>query len=310
MQVFGPEPLKYTYSPQHLPIGTVAAGEHFTVITRDGFSGAYSNPADFTPESVAWVDDNLDGVTGPIAVQGAEAGGAVAVTIESVAPITPGYVVVSRCQALSPADWWHEEDHVVHLPVDDTVIRLGDDWTVPVRPLIGCLATTPGRETVLSRHEGDDYLGNVDCGEITTGATVIMPVAVDGAGLYFGDCKAAMGDGEVVSAPEIAARIVASAQPVRRPESMGASRVLTGDRLTTIVSGSSLADSCRAAFRELKLWLEGEWGIDPDEAALVMGIGAHCGVGQVSNRFHTAKCSIARSGWPAYSLRNPLQRHP
>jgi acetamidase/formamidase len=108
-----------------------------------------------------------------------------------------------------------------------------------------------------------------------------------------------MGDGEVVSAPEIAARIVASARPVPRPESMGASRVLTGDRLTTIVSGSSLADSCRAAFRELKLWLEDEWGIDPEEAALVMGIGAHCGVGQVSNRFHTAKCSIARSLLPS-----------
>ena len=24
-----------------------------------------------------------------------------------------------------------------------------------------------------------------------------------------------------------------------------------------------------------------------------MGIGAHCGIGQVSNRLHTAKCSIA-----------------
>jgi hypothetical protein len=30
----------------------------------------------------------------------------------------------------------------------------------------------------------------------------------------------------------------------------------------------------------------------------VMGIGAHCGVGQVSNRLHTAKCSIARSLLP------------
>ena len=30
-----------------------------------------------------------------------------------------------------------------------------------------------------------------------------------------------------------------------------------------------------------------------------MGIGAHCGVGQVSNRLHTAKCSIARSLLPA-----------
>jgi amidase len=194
-------------------------------------------------------------------------------------------------------DWWHEEDHVVNLEVVDGEIRLGEHWAVPVRPLIGCLATTPDRETVLSRHEGD-YGGNLDCGEITAGATVVLPVAVDGARLYFGDCKAAMGDGEVVAAPEIGARIVASATPVERPASMGAPRVRSDDKLTTIVSGISLADAARAAFRELKLWLEDEWSLDPEQAVLVMGIGAHCGIGQVTNRLHTAKCSISRSLLP------------
>jgi amidase len=294
MQTFAPTELKYTYSPDHRPIGTVSAGERFTVITEDCFTGRFRDPANFNAESAAWVEENLDGVTGPILVEGAEAGGAVAVTIEKVDAITPGCVVVSRCEALSPADWWHEEDHVVNLPVVDGSIELGDGWSVPVRPLIGCLATTPARETVLSRHEGS-YGGNVDCGEITDGATVILPVEVAGAGLYFGDCKAAMGDGEVVAAPEIGAKILASARPIERPASMGAPRVLTADRLMTIVSGISLADACRSAFRELKLWLQDEWSLSSEEAVVVMGIGAHCGVGQVSNRLHTAKCSIARS---------------
>jgi amidase len=206
-------------------------------------------------------------------------------------------VVVSRCQALSPADWWHEEDHVVHLDVDHERIVLGENWTVPVAPLIGCLATAPARETVLSRREGE-YLGNVDCREIGAGASVILPVAVPGAGLYFGDCKAAMGDGEVVCAPEIGARIVASVTPIDRPPAMGAPRVLTRDRLMTVVSGISLADACRAAFAELKLWLQDEWRLSSDQAAIVMGIGAHCGVAQVSNPLHTAKCSISRSLLP------------
>lgn len=300
MKTFEPAALKYTYSPEHAPIGVVAANERFAVITRDCFTGRYEDPANFTPETAAWVEDNLDGVTGPITVAGAEAGEAVAVTIESVEAITPGYVVISRCQARSPADWWHEEDHVVKLSADDGVLTLGAGWAVPAQPLIGCLATTPARETVLSRHEADDYLGNVDCREVAAGATVIMPVAVAGAGLYFGDCKAAMGDGEVVCAPEIGARIVASARPVKRPESMGAPRLMTADHLMTIASGSSLADSCRAAFRELKLWLEDEWRLSNEQAAIVMGIGAHCGVGQISNRLHTAKCSLARSLLPAH----------
>jgi amidase len=294
MQTFEPSELKYTYSPEHEPIGTVAPGEKFEVITRDCFTGRYDDPANFDAETAAWVDEHLNGVTGPIAVDGAVAGEALELAIESVQVNTPGHVVVSRCEALSPADWWHEEDHVVNLAVDDERIVLADDWAVPVAPLIGCLATAPARETILSRHEGS-YLGNVDCREIGAGATVILPVAVPGAGLYFGDCKAAMGDGEVVCAPEVGARIVASARPRERPASMGAPRVITDERLTTIVSGISLADAARAAFGELKLWLEDEWRLSPEQAAIIMGIGAHCAIGQVSNPLHTAKCSIARS---------------
>ena len=261
MQTFEPTDLKYAYSPEHASIGTVTAGETFTVIARDGFTGRYDDPANF-PEQAAWVEDHLDGVTGPIAVEGADPGGAVEVTIESIELTTPGYVVVSRCEAVSPADWWHEEDHVVHLAVNDGQLVLGEGWTVPVAPLIGCLATAPATETVLSRHEGD-HLGNVDVREITEGATVVLPVAVAGGGLYFGDCKAALGDGEVVCAPEVGARIVASARPVPRPASMGAPRVMTDELLMTVVSGISLADACRTAFAELKSWLQDDWELSP-----------------------------------------------
>ena len=298
MQTFQPSDIKYTYSSEHDPIGTVAADETFAVITADCFTGRYEDPADFTPETAKWVAEHLNGVTGPIAVEGAEPGQAVQVTIESVTATTPGYVVVSRCEARSPLDWWEEEDHVLKLAVADGEIALGDNWAVPAQPLVGCLATAPARETVLSPKQGA-YLGNTDCREIGAGATVILPVGVPGAGLYFGDCKAAMGDGEIVCAPEIGARIVARAKPIRRPESMGAPRVLTADRLITVVSGISLADACRAAFAQLKLWLQDEWELTSDQAAVVMGIGAHCGIAQVSNPLHTAKCSISRSLLPS-----------
>jgi acetamidase/formamidase len=297
MQAFAPDDLKYTYSPDHAPIGSVAAGETFTVVTEDCFTGRFRDPADFTPEAAAWVEANLDGVTGPIAVDGVRGGEALAVEIESVEVTTPGYVVVSRCEALDPAAWWHEEDHVVNLRVAEGRIELRDGWSVPARPLIGCLAISPARETVLSRHEGD-YVGNVDVSEITAGATVVLPAALDGGRLYFGDCKAGMGDGEVVCAPEVGARIVARAWPVPRPPRMDAPRVIDANSLTTFVSGISLADACRAAFRELKLWLEDDLGLSGEDSAIVMGIGAHCGVAQVSNRLHTGKCSIHRDLLP------------
>ena len=79
---------------------------------------------------------------------------------------------------------------------------------------------------------------------------------------------------------------------------MHAPRVRTNTHLITIVSGISLADACRGAFRELKLWLEDEWHVQPDDAAVIMGMAADCGVCQVSNLLHTATCTIGRDLLP------------
>jgi amidase len=298
LQEFGPDDLKYLYSPDHEPIGSVESGERFVVETADCFTGRFSEPGGFNDETVAWVDEHLNGVTGPIYVKGAVAGGAVEISIEEISITTPGIVEVSRCEAYSPFDWWHEVDHVVILPIIDEEIRLRHGWSIPVKPLIGCLATAPARESVLSRHEGS-HGGNLDCGEVTVGATVTLPVAVDGAMLYFGDCKAAMGDGEVTAAPEVGTRIVASARPIVRPASMDSLRVRTTTHITTLVSAPSLTDACREAFRQLKLWLQDEWALSSDDAGVLMGMGAHCGVGQVSNLLHTGKCTLALSLLPS-----------
>ncbi len=297
MQTFAAQDLKYVYSPWHEPIGVVQPGERFEVETADCFTGRYRNPADFNPSTAAWVEDNLNPVTGPIRVEGAQPGRAIEVAIEAITITTPGMLAVSRCAALSPIDWWHEEDHAVALEINDGRIQIRDGWSVPIQPLIGCLATAPGREVILSRREGD-YGGNMDCNDITAGATLVLPVEVAGAYLYFGDCKAAMGDGEIVAAPEVGTRIVASATPVGRPASMQCPRLSNATHLSTIVSGVSLADASRIAFRELKNWLQDEWQVAPEDATIVMGIGAHCGVCQVSNAIYTARCSIPRALLP------------
>jgi acetamidase/formamidase len=65
-----------------------------------------------------------------------------------------------------------------------------------------------------------------------------------------------------------------------------------------VVSGINLADACRTAFRELKGWLEDEYALTSDDAAVLMGIAAHCGVCQVSNALYTAQCSISLSVLP------------
>src|SRR3954469_22490761 len=92
MQRFPESDAKYAYSPEHASIGTVQPGEVFEVESVEGYSGYFRSPEDFNAESYAAAEAQKWAVVGPIAVAGATAGGAVAVTIHDVAITTPGVV--------------------------------------------------------------------------------------------------------------------------------------------------------------------------------------------------------------------------
>jgi amidase len=293
MQRFPATDLKNVYSPFHEPHGRVADGETFEVETEDGFGGRFRDPSRYTPENIEWVEENLDVVTGPIFVEGANSGDVVAVRIEAIEVTTPGTVVIGPFTDPSPDDWWLDEEYAMSLPVQDGYVRLGDRLQIPVRPVIGCLATAPKQEVVLSRHE-DKFGGNQDCNPMTVGSTVVLPVNVDGALLYFGDCKARMADGEIAAAPEVGTLITATASVRPRPASMRWPRIQTESELMSVVSDISLADACRQAFREMMLWIEEDTGAERHMIALLMAMVADTGVCQVSNRLHTARCTMPR----------------
>ena len=296
MQSFQPDDLKFTYSGEHTPIGTVEPGERFVVETEDCFTGRFRRPDGFTPENLAWVLENLDGVTGPVAVAGAERGGAVAVTLHRVEVTTPGSIAWSTCAAASPGDWWGEWYACDGLEVRDGRIHLGD-LRIAARPLVGCIATAPGRETVLSKMQGP-YGGNMDCNEVREGATVVLPTEVDGAYLYFGDSKARMGDGEVVQTPEVGTRLEVSVEVGPRPAGMSWPRIVSEEQLVTVVSARTVDEGSRLAFAEMLAWCEPHSGLSRADTALVLAMLAGVGICQVSNSLPTARCVVNRAELP------------
>jgi amidase len=299
MQRFLTSDAKYAYSARHESIGEVKSGETFEVECVEGFGNQFSSADDFTPERYALAEGLKWAVTGPIDVDGAKAGGAVAVTIHSVVPTTPGVVVYGSYTADEPYEWWDEETACEVYDVSDGVV-IFDDWTkLETRPLIGCLAARPARDELHARLQGR-YGGNLDCKEIRPGATVVLPVEHDGAGLYFGDCKALMGDGEIVGPPEIGALVVASAEPRPRPSAMNWPRIETSGSLTTLVSGKPLEWSARQAYRELLEWVVEDYEIARPQAALLMAMVADAGICQISNDDYTAYCVAPRDVWEPY----------
>jgi amidase len=293
MQRFSTTHTKYSYSSDHAPIGTVQAGERFEVECIDTWSRYFRTPSDFTPETRAVAGAYQWAVTGPIAVEGALAGGAVAVTVHEVEVTGPGVAVYGEYASAEPADWWDDETGVEIFPVEDGQLRFDDATTLPTRPLVGCLAVVPDEGTVHAKLQGT-YGGNLDSREICAGATLILPVSHPGAGLYLGDCKALVSDAEVVTAPECDAVVVASAEPRPRPATMVWPRIETADTLTTLTSGQPLEWSTRQAFRELLNWIVDDYDLPRSRAALLMGMVAHAGICQVSNTNYTASCKIPR----------------
>ena len=299
MQRFLARDAKFSYSPGHAAIGTVEPGERFEVESVEGFYNSFASASDFTPERYAEAEKLKWAVTGPIAVAGVAAGGAVAVTIHDVEVTTPGVVVYGSYTAEDPLAWWDDESACAVYPAEGGRLRFDERTTLATRPLIGCLAVAPAEGELHAKLQGR-YGGNLDCREIRAGATLVLPAEHAGGGLYFGDCKALMGDGEIVGPPEVGALVTASAEPRPRPASMSWPRLETSDSLTTLVSGTPLEWSARQAYRELLEWVVDDYEIARAQAALLLAMVAHAGICQISNTDYTAYCVAPRDALEPY----------
>lgn len=137
-------------------------------------------------EHVARPDPELDtghALAGPIEVHGACAGQTLAVRIDDV---TPGPWGVTFSEPPHRIDW----------ELTDGVGR-GAGWEVRLAPFLGVLGMPPNEPGVHSTIPPRRCGGNIDCKELVAGATLYLPIPVDGALFSAGDGHAAQGDGEV-----------------------------------------------------------------------------------------------------------------
>jgi len=131
--------------------------------------------------------------------------------------------------------------------------------------------------------------------QITTGATVYLPVFHEGGLLTIGDCHAAMGDGEATaSAVECAVDAtfrVTRAAPctVRRPI------VVTATEVRTTGEGEPMAAATTMAVQGMADLLVETLGGDDTEAAMVMACAAEVRTGLAGHPPYTMRVAIPKS---------------
>ena len=164
--------------------------------------------------------------------------------------------------------------------------RPGDhlkSFTVPLRPMLGCVATAPGRGAVVTGDSGG-FGGNMDFNQIVEGVTVYLPVNHPGALLFIGDGHAAQGDGELNgNALETSMEVeftveIISGKRFRTP------RVESDSQIIAVGLGGSLEDSLRAAIGGMSQWLEQDYGLTPSEIAQVLGTSVQLNINEVADR--------------------------
>ena len=207
--------------------------------------------------------DELPGfnpVAGPIFVRGARPGDALRIEILEI--------TIQAAWAVWMPDFGPLGDRtsrmqVMQAPIEGDRIRLGGDLTVPVEPMIGCIGLAPAEGPASTVRPVYRTGGNLDLREMSPGATVWLPVAVEGALLSLGDLHAAMGAGEPTFVSLEASGLATVRVDVESRLQLLTPRLRVGAETICIGMGETHEDAKRDALDQAFVLLTESFGLEP-----------------------------------------------
>lgn len=159
------------------------------------------------------------------------------------------------------------------------------DYSVPIRPMLGCVATAPP-PAAAAPGTGDSghYGGNMDFNENIEGATIYLPVSTPGAFLYLGDGHAVQGDGELNGNALETSMDIEFTVDVIPGKRVPGPRVESATHIMAMGLDGSIDDAFRDATVNMAGWLTEKYGLTPTEVAEVLGSSAEYKVSEVADR--------------------------
>ncbi len=282
----------YAFSRENRPALKVRPPADLVFETQDCFSGQVT-PASPVLGAVDWA--HINPATGPVHVEGARPGDILAVSIKSVKMAPLGLMAALEGEGILRDRVRATE--VKFVKVSRGLAAFSDRVKLPVRPMIGVIGVAPAGEPVPCGTPGG-HGGNMDTRLIGPGATVLFPVAVEGALLAMGDVHAVMGDGEIMgTGVEIGADVTVRVEVRRDLADLGLKNpaILTESHFVTIASAKSLDAAVKAATRDMVgiLMRRGKLGLN--EAGMLCSAAGTVAVSQVVDPLKTARFEMPLS---------------
>jgi amidase len=183
------------------PVFVVEPGEEVTIETADASNGQIRSVEQFLQyrEKTNVVGNPL---TGPVAVKGAMPGSTLIVEILKVELVDSGFQLIGPSRAIIDEEISEWTCYEIRVCGEDFLLPNG--IKMPAEPVVGTFGNAPaGKPT----NQPNCLGGNYDVPAVCAGCKLYIPIEVPGALFSLGDVHACQGDGEVVGAPEVSARV-------------------------------------------------------------------------------------------------------
>ncbi len=285
-------------------------GSHgVTEVLDDAVALAASDPRDLGRTA------GLDGphvVSRPVAVEGARVGDLLAITVVETLPRVPYGVISNRHgRGALPGEYplSGEVVSVFAAVSDDGTEGLlplvpGATPTVhfPLAPFLGVMGVAVAGDVRPHSVPPGAHGGNLDLALLTAGATLYLPVQVDGALAYVGDPHFAQGDGEVaLTAMEASLRatlrldVVPREDAVRRFGELAGPLAETTDLLVPTGLDADLDVAVQDCVRAAIALLQARFGMDPTLAYAYLSAATDFRISQVVDLVKGVHATIRKS---------------
>jgi len=264
------------------PVLSISPSETVEIKTVDS-SGGQLTPNSTVDDLATLSFDKVNPVTGPIFIEGAAPGDAVALTFLDLKPSgwgwtanIPGFGLLAD-QFPDPALHVWSYDAASLSPA-----AYGPGGRLPLKPMIGTVGLAPAESGVHSVVPPRRMGGNMDIRDNGIGTTLYLPVEVEGGLLSLGDTHAAQGDGEICgtaleSPMDVAVKVdllKGANLPYPRFETEGpVTRHLDtkGYRASTGI-GEDLMRAARDAVSDMIDWITGTTGMSAVDAYMLCSV--------------------------------------
>jgi acetamidase/formamidase len=298
----GTERIHHQWDNTLEPTLQIASGDvvHFDLL----MAGSGQIEQGWSFEQVRFDFDTIYNLTGPVWVDGARPGDTLEVEVRALEPGPWGWTAVLPELGLLPEDF--PEPFVRYWDLAGrSAAELVPGVEIPIEPFLGTMGTHPDEPQTASPFPPHKGGGNVDTRHLIQGASLLLPVWVEGALFSCGDAHAAQGDGEVcVSAIECDMR--ASLRLTLHKRTISTPRFLVPGPLTartdaggyygTMGIGPDLMQGAKDAVRAMIELVGEEHGLGREDAYVLASVAADLKILEVVDAgVWNVGCTLPRS---------------